>query len=88
MLPSIVWVIFLKGIGSVQYAKACLNPLFTDRAQRFNEGKRLSKNIYLSKKNRRCFGKFFLIIVLAAFTYGKILTYRLTMKNLIYMSCH
>ncbi len=73
---------------SVQYAKARLDPLFTDRTQWFNESKRLAKNIYLSKKDRRCFGKFFLIIVLAAFTYRKILAYRLTVKNLIHMNIY
>ena len=78
----------MKANESVQYAKARLDPLFTDRTQWFNESKSLAKNIYLSEEYRRCFGKFFLIIVLAAFTYRKILAYRLTVKNLLYMSCH
>ncbi|MBP1747238.1 MAG: hypothetical protein H6Q54_1853, partial [Deltaproteobacteria bacterium] len=63
----------MKANESVQYAKTRLDPLFTDRTQWFNESKSLAKNIYLSEEYRRCFGKFFLIIVLAAFTYRKIL---------------
>jgi len=73
---------------SVQYAKACLDPLFTDRAQWLNESKGFAKNINLSEEYRRCLNNFFLIIVLAAFTYRKILAYRLTVKNLIHMSRH
>jgi hypothetical protein len=73
---------------SVQYAKARLDSLFADRAQRLNEGKGLPKDIYLSEEYRRCLNNFFLIIVLAAFANRKILTYHLTMKNLIHMSCY
>lgn len=72
----------------VKYVKARLDPLFTHWAQWLNEGKGLAKNIYLSEEHRRCLDKFFLIIVLAAFTYRKILAYRLTVKNLIQISRH
>ncbi len=65
-----------------------MNPFFTDRAQRLNESKSLSEYIYFSEKYCRCLCEVFLIIKLTAITYRNILTYRLTMKNLIHMSCN
>ena len=65
-----------------------MDSLFTHGAQRLNESKSLTKDINLSEKYGRCFSNIFLIVVLAAFTYGNILTHGLTVKNLIHMSCH
>ena len=73
---------------SVQYAKARVDPLFTDRTQRLNKGKLLAEDVNLSKEYCRRLGNFFLIVIFTAFTYRKILTYGLSVKNFVHMSCH
>jgi len=73
---------------SVQYIKARLDPPFTNRAQRFNEGKSLAKDIDLPEKDCRCVAKLFFLINLAAFTNSNRLADCLPAKNLIHMSCN